>query len=70
MDLTQLKIDRAGPAAGPRKKKHGWPIGWLVLLLLVAVAMVIFWKPLSRAVDGLRLPKVTTVQALRSSPLP
>ncbi len=69
VDLTQLKIDRDSPAPGPWKKRKRAPIGWLVALALIIGATLIFWKPLKRFVDDLRLPQVTTVKAQRSNPL-
>jgi len=68
VDLSQLKIERDAPGSS-RKRKHGWPIGWIVFLLLVGGAVAIFWKPLKQAVDGLRLPEVSVVKAVKSNPL-
>lgn len=69
VDLSQLKIDRDGQAGGSRRKRSGAPIGWLVVLGVIVVAVVLFWKPLKRFVDDLRLPQVTTITAVQSSPL-
>lgn len=71
MDLSQLKIDResgaAGAAAGRRPRRSRAPLVWLVLLLLAGGAAFVFRKPLTRAVDRLRLPEVSITKAVRSS---
>ncbi|HUR27412.1 MAG TPA: efflux RND transporter periplasmic adaptor subunit [Planctomycetota bacterium] len=67
VDLRQLRIERDAPSAW--KRKRGAPVAWIVFLLLVLGAVAIFWKPLTRAIDDLRLPKVTAVKVQRSSPL-
>jgi HlyD family secretion protein len=70
VDLSQLKIERDG-SDGPtrRRSKRRAPLVWLVLLLFAAGAVVVFRKPLLRAVDDLRLTQVTTVKAVRANPL-
>lgn len=68
MDLNQLKIDRDANG-GARKRRSRFPIGWLVTLAILGGAVYVFWEPLNRYVDDLRLPEVSAVKALRSSPL-
>lgn len=69
MDLEALKIERTPPAGGSWKRKRRLPIGWIVTLSIVAIVVVLFWRPMNRAIDRLRLPKVEIAKAVRSSPL-
>jgi RND family efflux transporter MFP subunit len=69
VDLNQLKIERAQPAGGTWKRKRGLPIGWIVTLALLALCAYVFWGPLLRGIDDIRLPKVSTAKAVRSNPL-
>ena len=69
MELSQLKIERDSPGGGFGRKRSKAPIGWLVLLALIVVAAAVFWKPLNRQLDKLRLPELATLRAVRSNPL-
>ena len=68
MDLSQLKIDREGLTEKRRAKRRA-PIAWIVILLFLAAGAWTFRKPLTRAIDDLRLPEVSVIQAMRSNRL-
>jgi RND family efflux transporter MFP subunit len=70
MDLDPLRIDRS--QSSPRRRKSGGGGGGRLLGAL-ALALVVgggwlFWQPVQRALDKVRLPKVTAVRVERSHP--
>ena len=75
MDLQPLQIDR-GKERAPARRSRGsatasagrW-IGRIAVLAVLALALVLFRRPLLEAVDRLRLPEVRVIQVVAASPL-
>ncbi|MGE0712152.1 MAG: efflux RND transporter periplasmic adaptor subunit [Planctomycetota bacterium] len=68
MDLEPLKIDRSSRAAPARRRSGAGAALPFVFVALAAGALWLFWQPLRRTLDRVRLPRVRTVRAERASP--
>lgn len=66
MDVHALKIDRT-KAAKPTRRSGGW-LGKVIALAVVAGLVWFFWKPLTQAVDNVRLPGVRVMRVTESHP--
>jgi RND family efflux transporter MFP subunit len=68
-DLTPLTIDRSGARSTSARARRRRPMGrWIALGILAALAWL-FRFPLMAALDRWRLPEVSTVRVVKSSPL-
>ena len=68
MDLEPLQIDRSKQRTPSRRTRGRW-LGRLVGVAILALLLVIFWRPLSELVDRVRLPEVRAIQVVASNPL-
>jgi RND family efflux transporter MFP subunit len=66
VDLEPLKIDRGEPTK-VRSRRSPW-FGRLVGLAVLAVLLVLFWRPLFRLVDRMRLSEVAVLTVARTRP--
>lgn len=66
MDLEPLKIDRK--PAKKRKTRGGFPLGKVILLVLVVGAVWLFRKPMIGFYESMTLPIVEVVKVVKRSP--
>ena len=67
MDLEALKIDRSGSAARAKSGRRRLPLGWLTVAAVALALAWLFRTQITDLVDGLRLPEVRVVRAVRTS---
>jgi len=67
VDLEALKIDRSADSPRTRAPRRRGGLGWLVVLLAVAVALWLFRAPLARRLDALRLTHVRTLRVVATN---
>ena len=72
LDLSPLKIERAGRATAGRRRARrpglGW-IGWLVLVVALGLVAWLFGAKLIELADRVRLPEVDVARAVKPNPL-
>ncbi len=69
MDVERLKIDRGkAKQRGTGRRRGGSRWGLAALALGMGVGLAVFWRPLNRTIDRLRLPEVRVTRVQREHP--